>query len=268
VECAVAGVTNIKWSSAPFDSLALPIEQKSLLKALAEARIAAGSEYAFDDVVEGKGQGLIALLQCVIEPKLAANQARHSRPLQVDEVFSTIFRRLYSSEAKWMVRMLLEKYSPVLIPEKPTIHRFHFLLPDLLSFQNTFEAAVQLLQAPTIQRMPFHVAKDVGPLLKESAIHSLTPQVGVMVSQPAHEKARSIKHCCQMAHSRRMSVERKYDGEYCQVHSCASWRDLSDSARHEKENNIGRSDWVRALTLKSDIDGTISVNRRTDLGKG
>ena len=30
--------------------------------------------------------------------------------------------------------------------------------------------------------------KDIEPLLKESAIHSLTPQVGVMVSQPAHEK--------------------------------------------------------------------------------
>jgi len=78
VECAVAGVTNIKWSSAPFDSLALPTEQKSLLKALAEARIAAGSEYAFDDVVEGKGQGLIALLQCVIEPKLAVNSLTQS----------------------------------------------------------------------------------------------------------------------------------------------------------------------------------------------
>src|SRR2546430_11735408 len=42
-------------------------------------------------------------------------KARHSRPLQVDEVFSTIFRRLYSSEAKWMVRMLLKTYSPVLL---------------------------------------------------------------------------------------------------------------------------------------------------------
>lgn len=61
VECAVASVTNIKWSSALFDSLALPAEQKSL-KALAEAHIAEGSEYAFDDVVEGKDQGLIALL--------------------------------------------------------------------------------------------------------------------------------------------------------------------------------------------------------------
>lgn len=52
----------------------------------------------------------------------------------MDEVFSTIFRRLYSSEAKWMVRMLLKTYGPVLIPKVPTMQRFHFLLPDLLSF--------------------------------------------------------------------------------------------------------------------------------------
>ena len=56
VECAVASITSIKWSSAPFDSLALPPEQKELVKALAEARMATGSGYGFDDVVEGKGQ--------------------------------------------------------------------------------------------------------------------------------------------------------------------------------------------------------------------
>ena len=74
VECAVAGITSIKWSSAPFDSLALPPEQKELVKALAEARMATGSGYGFDDVVEGKGQGLIALLQWVTKFKLRSNQ--------------------------------------------------------------------------------------------------------------------------------------------------------------------------------------------------
>ena len=39
-----------------------------------------------------------------------------------------------------------------------------------------------------------------------------------MITRPAHDKARSIKHCCQLARGRRLSVERKYNGEYCQVH--------------------------------------------------
>jgi hypothetical protein len=36
VECVVAGITSIEWSSAPFDGLALPPEQKELVKALAQ----------------------------------------------------------------------------------------------------------------------------------------------------------------------------------------------------------------------------------------
>jgi len=65
VECAVAGITDIKWSSLPFENLVLPAEQKNLIKALAQARVTADSEHAFDDFVEGKGQGLIVLLQYV-----------------------------------------------------------------------------------------------------------------------------------------------------------------------------------------------------------
>jgi hypothetical protein len=40
-----------------------------------------------------------------------------------------------------------------------------------------------------------------------------------MGSQPTDEKARSIEHCCQIASSRRLSVERKYSGEYYQIHN-------------------------------------------------
>lgn len=39
-----------------------------------------------------------------------------------------------------------------------------------------------------------------------------------MISQLQHEKARGIRHCCQLAGPKWMSAERKYDGEYCQVH--------------------------------------------------
>jgi hypothetical protein len=59
VECAVAGITSITWSSALFDGLALPPEQKDLGVAIAEARVVASSDNRFDDIVEGKGQGLL-----------------------------------------------------------------------------------------------------------------------------------------------------------------------------------------------------------------
>ena len=143
---------------------------------------------------------------------------KYAEPIRINNALSGMFRRLNSSEAKWMVRMLLKNYSPVHVPETLAMQQFHFLLPHLLGFQNSFEAVVKLLHKPTICCMPYRVAKDAEGPLKEIADSELELQVGVMVARPIHEKARSIKHCCQLAGRRRMSVERKYDGEYCQIH--------------------------------------------------
>jgi DNA ligase-4 len=60
----------------------------------------------------------------------------------VDNVLSVLLRKLYSSEAKWLIRMVFKTYSPARVPEVPAMRRFHFLLLDVLSFQNSFEAVV------------------------------------------------------------------------------------------------------------------------------
>ena len=39
-----------------------------------------------------------------------------------------------------------------------------------------------------------------------------------MVALPSFEKARSIRHAQLLMRNRQVSVERKYDGEYCQIH--------------------------------------------------
>lgn len=114
--------------------------------------------------------------------------------------------------------MLLKDYSPVHVPETLAMQQFHFLLPDLLRFQSSLETAVKLLGEPSISHMPYRAAKDAEGSLRETAENELELQVGVMVARPAHEKSRSIKRYCQLAGLRQMSVERKYDGEYCQIH--------------------------------------------------
>jgi hypothetical protein len=68
VEFAVSGIEDIKWSSLPFNCLTIPDEQREAVLALAEARALAEADaelpgVPFDDFVEGKGQGLIVLLQ-------------------------------------------------------------------------------------------------------------------------------------------------------------------------------------------------------------
>lgn len=57
----MADIEDIKWSSAPFDGLALPKEQRETIMAVAETV----SDGEFDDVIDGKGRGTIILLQYV-----------------------------------------------------------------------------------------------------------------------------------------------------------------------------------------------------------
>ena len=46
----------------------------------------------------------------------------------------------------------------------------------------------------------------------------IKPKLGTKVGRQNWFKARSIKHCMDMAGIGRMSVEKKIDGEYCQIH--------------------------------------------------
>jgi DNA ligase-4 len=76
------------------------------------------------------------------------------------------------------------------------------LLPRALEVRRSLSGALELL-APA-----------------ESAV--MQPQVETMISLPVFEKARSITHCCHLLGGQEVSVERKYDGEYCQVHVLSS----------------------------------------------
>lgn len=64
-------------------------------------------------------------------------QEKSVQSKSLGELLSTLFRGLRSTEAKWVIRMLWKNYGPVKIPETVTMKTFHFLLPDLLRFQNS-----------------------------------------------------------------------------------------------------------------------------------
>jgi DNA ligase-4 len=134
------------------------------------------------------------------------------------DALTPILLRLRSLEAKWLVRMLLKSYHPVQVPEAITMQQFHFLLEDLLKIQNDFGAALDTLNQAEISQLPKRVSKADAAVLKARLAGHLVPRVGVMIKRQAYHKARSIRHCSQMAGGKLMSVEQKYDGEYCQVH--------------------------------------------------
>ncbi|KAK2873584.1 hypothetical protein FQN49_002271 [Arthroderma sp. PD_2] len=61
LEFTVSGITDIDWNSGAFDSLVLPDNQKSIVKALVESHTFHAAEN-IDDVIQGKGRGLVAVL--------------------------------------------------------------------------------------------------------------------------------------------------------------------------------------------------------------
>ncbi|KAH7124509.1 hypothetical protein EDB81DRAFT_911299 [Dactylonectria macrodidyma] len=169
---------------------------------------------------------------------------KHGRSIRADDLLLKVFRVLQSSETKWMIRIISKNYSPARVLETLVMSKFHFLLPDLLRFQNSIPAAVGLLDSPAIRHMPIQPAVDTCDELKEVASRGLEPQAGIMTARTTYEKARSIRHCCQLAGPRRMSVERKYDGEYYQIHiglnkSGASIKIFSKSGRDSTSDRIG-----------------------------
>ena len=62
-EFAVSCIDDIQWSDLPFQSLVIPVKKKDMLQALVLPYKPGAEERPFDDFVEGKGKGLIILLQ-------------------------------------------------------------------------------------------------------------------------------------------------------------------------------------------------------------
>lgn len=61
LEFTISGIGDIEWDADAFDSLVLPNNQKSIVKALVESHTFHAAEN-IDDVIQGKGKGLVAVL--------------------------------------------------------------------------------------------------------------------------------------------------------------------------------------------------------------
>jgi hypothetical protein len=59
---AVANIKEINWKQAALNDLHISPKKKKAVQALSEAHVKRSSTNAFDDVIEGKGQGFNVLL--------------------------------------------------------------------------------------------------------------------------------------------------------------------------------------------------------------
>ncbi|KAK0940289.1 hypothetical protein LTR29_008188 [Friedmanniomyces endolithicus] len=144
-----------------------------------------------------------------------------------DKLLGDVFKRVTPVEGKWLVRLILKDFSPLRVHEFAVLRQFHFLLPDLLRFQSNFKSAISLLkEQPLLRQLPERPDPRSERLHRQMAASAIRPLIGVKVGRPSFLKARSIDGCMQLLGLQKWVVERKYDGEYCEIHI-----DLSKSIR-------------------------------------
>lgn len=61
LEFCISGISDIQWNEKAFDSLVLPENQKSIVKALVSSHTFNDAQ-SIDDVIQGKGKGLVSVL--------------------------------------------------------------------------------------------------------------------------------------------------------------------------------------------------------------
>ncbi|KAF2220582.1 hypothetical protein BDZ85DRAFT_184896, partial [Elsinoe ampelina] len=191
--------------------------------------------------------------------KYSSPEVRQEYNPQVDPqaALTNIIRRSSPSEAKWLIRLILKDLSPVKLDEYLVLRSLHFLLPDILRFQHDFTVAAETLKGP-FRKYPSCPDAQSASLLRKLVSGSYRPQVGIKISRSSFVKARSIDHCLQITGQRRWMIERKYDGEYCEMHIDLSkgtdWLKIfSKSGKNSTDDRVALRETLRkSLSIGSD----------------
>lgn len=123
-----------------------------------------------------------------------------------------LYPLLKARESKWLTRLVLKSFAPLVLPEGLIYRSYHPMLPKLLKVQSSLAAALSLLVSLRA-RCSLSAVDDNFDILEH-----IRPQVGIKVGRQPFLKARSVKNCVDMVKNRRVFVEKKYDGEYQQLH--------------------------------------------------
>lgn len=155
-------------------------------------------------------------------PSVRALRSSSLNPEKTQETLEDMYMWLTARDAKWLTRLILKSYEPVVIEPEVVYRAYHPLLPSVMHVHDHFSLA-----GPTLKRLNQESKVAQSPLVDNKALmQHLVPALGFKVGRQTWHKGRSIKHCLQMGYGR-MTCEEKLDGEYCQIHI-----DLSKGARN------------------------------------
>ncbi|EUC41675.1 hypothetical protein COCMIDRAFT_40176 [Bipolaris oryzae ATCC 44560] len=159
------------------------------------------------------------LVQLAANCRFSDERTRRVRDpgFDINNELKSIITRLESWEAKWLVRLLLRDYCTIELDERVVTRHYHFLLPELLAFQNDYEAAFDVLKGDLGSYPAVPESWEEEPMRVEAA-KRLKARVGVKIGRPTFLKAWSFSNCFKLVDDGVWAAEVKYDGEYCEIH--------------------------------------------------
>ncbi|CRK31961.1 hypothetical protein BN1708_005599 [Verticillium longisporum] len=133
------------------------------------------------------------------------------------ETLGELYRQVHAREAKWLTRIVLKQTQLTALDPSIVYGSYDARLPFVARVQESFEVALTSLRE-------LRASNPLG-IGTQNLVHVIKPILGTKVGRQTWLKGRSIKHCIGL-HPKRISCEKKMDGEYCQVHV-----DLSKGSR-------------------------------------
>ncbi|KAG7113627.1 DNA ligase 4 like protein [Verticillium longisporum] len=133
------------------------------------------------------------------------------------ETLGELYRQVHAREAKWLTRIILKQIQLTALDPSIVYGSYDARLPFVARVQESFEVALTSLRE-------LRASNPLG-IGTQNLVHVIKPILGTKVGRQTWLKGRSIKHCIGL-HPKRISCEKKMDGEYCQVHV-----DLSKGSR-------------------------------------
>lgn len=137
---------------------------------------------------------------------------------QLSIFLEIIYRSLHSRDAKWLTRMILKDFSCLDIDLSMLYTAVDPRFEAGMQMYDNFEAAVMELQKPMSSLTILQGSENPKEChLNPEALFK--PRLGVKIGPPKWVKSRGgVQHLLSLVNRRKMSVEQKLDGEYCQVH--------------------------------------------------
>ncbi|KAF8537019.1 hypothetical protein BDD12DRAFT_848351 [Trichophaea hybrida] len=203
----------------------------AIQKVVSQAETSKGGIVTVDELDEVLGK----LAARVVFTSKELRERWKGEPAETWDLLKPLFFRLNSFEAKWVTRCILKSLTPVIMPVQ----------------DNLVKACIQVCSEEIVRSCPI---AQPGPKHRREwlrkSVALVKPEIGVKVGRAEFVKAQSCKHAIAQAKGRKMMMERKHDGEYCQIHIDLSkgkdWiKVFSKSGKESTEDRRGIHDPLR-----------------------